>query len=151
MLVFIFFEKNNFPDFFKHQFGQFSPPNTPSVYWILSREICVVQHGLSVNHKPIGVCPPCRSQKNWQKIHFCPQKFSSKNPIFPPKTRLSLSYSSSHNFGPTECCQSLHRTFIDARLNAGFYFFLKKIISRIFLNINLANFHPQIPPRYIGF
>merc|ERR1711997_1388148 len=70
-----------------------NPQNTPSVYWILSREICVVQHGLSVNHKPIGVCPPCRSKKNWQKIHFCPQKFSSKKPIFPPKTRLSLSYS----------------------------------------------------------
>ena len=59
-----FFGKNNFPDFFKHQVGQFSPQNTPSVYWILSREIWVVQHGLSVNHKPVGVCPPCWSQKN---------------------------------------------------------------------------------------
>ena len=90
MLVFIFFEKNNFPDFFKHQVGQFSPQNTPSVYWILSREICVVQHGLSVNHKPIGVCPPCWSQKNWQKIHFCVQKWSSKNPNSTPQTSLSL-------------------------------------------------------------
>ena len=80
MLVFIFFEKNNFPDFFKHQFGQFSPQNTPSVYWILSREICVVQHGLSVNQKPIGIWPPCWSPKNWfesietLKIYFFCQR-----------------------------------------------------------------------------
>ena len=39
------------------------------------------------------------------------------------KKYLSLNYSSGHNFGPTECCKSLHRTFMDARLNAGFYFF----------------------------
>ena len=87
---FYFFWKNNFPDFFKHEVGQFSPQNTPSVYWILSREICVVQHGLSVNHKPIGVCPPCWSQKNWQKIHFCVQKWSSKNPNSTPQTCSSL-------------------------------------------------------------
>ena len=39
------------------------------------------------------------------------------------KKYLSLNCCSGHNFGPTECCKSLHRTFMDARLNAGFYFF----------------------------
>ena len=82
---FYFFEKNYFPDFLKHHFFQFSPKNTPSVYWILSIEICVVQHGVSVNHKPILVGTPHWSKKNWQKIHFCVQKWTSKNPNFPPK------------------------------------------------------------------
>ena len=42
------------------------------------------------------------------------------------KPGLSLNYCSGHNFGPTECCKSLHRSFMDAWLNADFNFVWKK-------------------------
>ena len=65
------------------------------------------------------------------------------------KKCLSLNYSSGHNFGPTECCKSLHRTFMDAWLNGDFKFFFEKIISRIFVKITLGHFWVKNSPTSI--
>ena len=65
--------------------GQFSPQNTPSVYWILSIEICVVQHGVSIKHKAILVGTPHWSKKNGKKSIFVSKNAHPKNLILPPK------------------------------------------------------------------